>query len=220
MNGPGTDTGRAGGGPGGGAGGGPGGGAGPGGAGRPVEDRLRRAFAARAESIAVRDLRPAAPPGPHLRRTRLPGVRHLWPRRFGLPLAAAAAAAALAIGYAATTPGTPPDRRPAPATPPRPVVPAPSPHRTAPGPAPSPSEPSDGPHRTARPTGSVTPGAPPPAPPSHTPGSGSPTPQSTDPSSGTPPPTALPPSGTPSADPTGARSAPGGKGTSPSPSGG
>ncbi|GES30864.1 hypothetical protein AB0G60_08655 [Streptomyces angustmyceticus] len=211
MNGPGTDTGRA--------GGGPDGGTGPGGAGRPVEDRLRRALAARAESIAVRDLRPAAPPGPHLRRTRLPGVRHLWPRRFGLPLAAAAAAAAVAIGYAATAPGTPPDRRPAPATPPRPVVPAPSPHRTDPGPAPSPSAPSDGPHRTARPTGSVTPGAPS-APPSHTPGAGSPTPRPTDRPSGAPPSTTLPPAGTPSADPTGARSAPGGRGSTPSPSGG
>ncbi|MGW1794205.1 hypothetical protein ACWCPV_35350, partial [Streptomyces tubercidicus] len=29
---------------------------------RPVEDRLQRAFAARAESIGIRDLRPAAPP--------------------------------------------------------------------------------------------------------------------------------------------------------------
>lgn len=81
MNGPGTGFGRTGdapedrpGGGGGGAGGvgpgglGPGPGPGPGldgtASGRPVEDRLRRAFAARAESIGIRDLRPAAPRDP------------------------------------------------------------------------------------------------------------------------------------------------------------
>ncbi|RXS56170.1 hypothetical protein EST54_33855, partial [Streptomyces sioyaensis] len=91
-----------------------------------MEDRLRRALAARAESIGVRDLQPAAPPGPHLRRGRLSGLRRPWLRRFGLPLAAAAAAAAVAVGYLMTAPGGPPDR-PLPARPPSPVGPAPSP---------------------------------------------------------------------------------------------
>lgn len=81
MNGPGTGTGRTGDGP------GPDGTASV----RPVEDRLQRAFAARAESIGIRDLRPAAPPGPGPRRGRLRTPRQPWLRRFGLPLAAAAA---------------------------------------------------------------------------------------------------------------------------------
>ncbi|WP_053210217.1 hypothetical protein, partial [Streptomyces decoyicus] len=115
MNGPGTGTGRTGSGPGDGVGGS---GTGPddGTSGRPVEDRLRRALAARAESIALRDLRPAAPPGPHTRRGRLSVAGLPWLRRFGLPLAAAAAA--VVIGCLATAPGGPPDR-PSPATPPR-----------------------------------------------------------------------------------------------------
>lgn len=88
MNGPGTGTGRTGSGPGGGVGDsgtGPGGGT----SGRPVEDRLRRAFAARAESIALRDLRPAAPPAripaaagcplPSSRGCAVSGCR--WPRQ-------------------------------------------------------------------------------------------------------------------------------------------
>ncbi|WP_148593615.1 hypothetical protein [Streptomyces sp. WAC01526] len=117
MNGPGTGIGRTGDGPG---GGGDGIGSGPDAgsvAERPVEDRLRRAFTARAESIGIRDLRPAAPPGPALRRGRLLlGPRRPWLRRFGLPLAAAAAAAAVALGYLATAPDGPPDR-PQPARP-------------------------------------------------------------------------------------------------------
>ncbi|MGW5348088.1 hypothetical protein ACWERJ_35175, partial [Streptomyces sp. NPDC004050] len=35
---------------------------------RPVERRLRAALDARATSVTVRELRPAAPPGPHSRR--------------------------------------------------------------------------------------------------------------------------------------------------------
>ncbi|MGW6985266.1 hypothetical protein ACWGE1_38385, partial [Streptomyces sp. NPDC054932] len=62
---------------------------------RPVERRLRQALDARADSIDVRRLRPADPPGP--RAGRLPLVRL---RRFALPLAGlAAAAAAAGIGY-------------------------------------------------------------------------------------------------------------------------
>ncbi|WP_328731979.1 hypothetical protein OHT20_18185 [Streptomyces caniferus] len=231
MNGPGTGTGRAAGGPGDGVGPGPGtvGGPGDGGIGtgpggtaseHPMEDRLRRAFAARAESIAVRDLRPAAPPGPHTRRNRLPGMKRPWPRRFGLPLAAAAATAAVVIGYLAIAPGTPPDRRPAPATPPSPVDPAPSPTRTGSTPVPSPSHPSAGPHRTARPTGSTPPGAPVSGAP-RPPRSGSPTPRPTDQPSGGSSSTGLPPpSTTPSAGPTphgSSRAVPGNGDSSPSP---
>ncbi|REK86346.1 hypothetical protein DY245_33010, partial [Streptomyces inhibens] len=47
---------------------------------RPVEDQLRRAFAARADSIDIRDLRPAAPPGAQPRRGRLPGAKRPWLR--------------------------------------------------------------------------------------------------------------------------------------------
>ncbi|MCF3147949.1 hypothetical protein, partial [Streptomyces platensis] len=152
MNGPGTGYGRTGdapedrpGGGGGGAGGvAPGGlgrrpGPGPDAtaSGRPVEDRLRRAFAARAESIGIRDLRPAAPPRPAPRRGLL-GPRRPWLRRFGLPLAAAAAAAAVALGYLATAPDGPPDR-PLPARPPHSVDPSPDPTPTEPNTTPSPS---------------------------------------------------------------------------------
>ncbi|MFG2826447.1 hypothetical protein ACGFWI_03045 [Streptomyces sp. NPDC048434] len=222
MSGPGTSSGRAGSGPGDGAGGigamGPGGGGsgtGPGGAasGRPVEDRLRRAFAARAESIAVRDLRPAAPPGPHSRRSRLPGPQRPWLRRFGLPLAAAAATVAVVIGYLATAPGTPPDR-PVPATPPSPVAPTPTPTHTGPTPDPSPSRPSADPDRTA---GSRAPGTDPARPPHHS-RSDTPTPRPTDQPDGRPSATALPPSTTPSHAPTPQGSAGAGdSGNSPSP---
>ncbi|WP_189308708.1 hypothetical protein, partial [Streptomyces albospinus] len=97
---------------------------------RPVEARLRRAFEARARTVDVRDLRPAAPPGPHLRRRTVLTRARL--RRFALPLAAATATAALVLAYLATTPGTPPPR-PTPATPPSPVT------STPPSATPSPS---------------------------------------------------------------------------------
>ncbi|MGP9016930.1 hypothetical protein ACT1U9_00790 [Streptomyces sp. BR1] len=91
---------------------------------RPVEVRLRRAFAARAQTITVRDLRPADPPGPHLRRTAfaLPRLRGVPTRRFALPLAALATVAAVTIGYVALAPDRTPMR---PATP-GPVAPLPS----------------------------------------------------------------------------------------------
>lgn len=130
----------------------------------PVEERLRQALAARAESIGIRDLRPAAPPGPHLRRGRLSVLRRPWLRRFGLPLAAAAAAAAIAVGLLVTAPDGPPDR-PLPARPPSPVSPAPStgsdrPSAPEPSPTRPPATPTTAPappahprHRTAAPSG-------------------------------------------------------------------
>ncbi|MFE0194140.1 hypothetical protein, partial [Streptomyces sp. NPDC058989] len=81
---------------------------------RRVEERLRRALAARADSIDIRDLRPAAPPGPALRRGRPARPQRPWLRRFGLPLAAAAAAAGLALGDGTTAPDGPPVRPGAP----------------------------------------------------------------------------------------------------------
>ncbi|MFJ9612500.1 hypothetical protein [Streptomyces noursei] len=105
---------------------------------RPVEDRLRRALAARADAVDAHDLRPAAPPGPHPRRARLPRPAFLSrfrPRRLVLPLAAAAGAAALALAaHLATTPERPP-ARPLPASPPSPA--APSPGTSTPAPSPS-----------------------------------------------------------------------------------
>ncbi|MFK8911211.1 hypothetical protein, partial [Streptomyces sp. YS-3] len=94
---------------------------------RPVEARLRRALAARAQTVTVRDLRPADPPGPHRRRAPL---RRTWPRpprmrRLALPLAGLATVAAVAIGYTAVEPGGTPDHR-LPAATPGPVSPPPS----------------------------------------------------------------------------------------------
>ncbi|AWN28503.1 hypothetical protein [Streptomyces sp. NEAU-S7GS2] len=196
MNGPGTGIGRTGDGPG---GGGDGIGSGPDFGGvseRPVEDRLRRAFTARAESIGIRDLRPAAPPRPAPRRGPLSAVRRLWLRRFGLPLAAAAAAAAV-LGYLATAADGPPDR-PQPARPPHSVSPSPDSTPTGPAPTPSRSEPSAGGGRSATPSGS-----PPPATGSARPQRSLPTePSTARPSgrpSGSPSGTAPPSSATPSA---------------------
>ncbi|MFF3542453.1 hypothetical protein ACFYXD_11410 [Streptomyces platensis] len=195
MNGPGTGFGRTGDRPGdSGAGAG---GFGPGpdevASGRPVEDRLRRALAARAESIGIRDLRPAAPPRPAARRGPLSAVRRLWLRRFGLPLAAAAAAAAAVLGYLATAADGPPDR-PLPARPPHSVGPSPDPAPRTPTSRPSPSAPSpDGP-RTTAPSG-----APPTTAPARPPRD-RPTPTTTRPSgspSGTAPPASAPPADTP-----------------------
>ncbi|MFF3494592.1 hypothetical protein ACFYWS_24930 [Streptomyces sp. NPDC002795] len=78
---------------------------------RPVEQRLREALGARADSIDVRALRPARPPGPHLR--RLPRLRVLG-RRFALPVAGLATAAALVVGYVALAPESDPHRTPVP----------------------------------------------------------------------------------------------------------
>ncbi|MFG2529305.1 hypothetical protein [Streptomyces sp. NPDC048516] len=170
--------------------------------GRPVEDRLRGAFAARAESISLRDLRPAAPPGPHTRRGRLPGPMRPWLRRlrrFGLPLAAAAATAAVVIGFLATSPGS--SDRPLPATPPSPVGPTPSPSRTGPSPAPSPNRSSPAPPRTAGPSRSGTPGGIPARPPRPS-RSDTPTPRPTEEPGGDPSGTAVGPSTPPSVTPT------------------
>lgn len=125
---------------------------------RPVEERLRRAFTARAESIDIRDLRPAAPPGPQPRRGRSAGAQRPWLRRFALPLAAAAAVAAAVLGYVATKTDGPADRPVPPANSPSPVGPSPSPTPTASTPEPTPSGPSDSPHRAAEPSHSQTPG--------------------------------------------------------------
>ncbi|MEU1075771.1 MULTISPECIES: hypothetical protein [unclassified Streptomyces] len=126
---------------------------------RPVEVRLRRALAARAQTVTVRDLRPADPPGPHLRRTAL---LRSWPptpgsRRLALPLAALATAAAVAIGYLAVEPGGAPDHPLPAATPgpvsPGPVSPHPSPHPSrAESPRPEPSTPPTKARRPARPS--------------------------------------------------------------------
>ncbi|MGX1755781.1 hypothetical protein ACWIG5_02495 [Streptomyces lydicus] len=223
MNGPGTRTGGADGGIGGrgGSGTGPGPGPGPDGAtsGRPVEDRLRGAFAARAESIVLRDLRPAAPPGPHTRGGRLPGPMRPWLRRFGLPLAAAAATAAVVIGFLTAAPGAP--ERPLPATPPSPVGPAPSPSSgTGPSPVPSPSHPSRVPPRTAGPSRSATPNGTPVPPPRPSPTDTS-TPRPPAEPGGGPARTTAAPSTPPSATPTtrrgSTRAAPGRGGTPSSP---
>ncbi|MFJ7586563.1 hypothetical protein ACIQZO_04015 [Streptomyces sp. NPDC097617] len=87
---------------------------------RPVERRLRQALDARADSIDVRRLRPAAPPGSRAGRLRAVGLR-----RFALPLAGLAAAAAAGVGYLLLAPD------PAPG----PVLPATPPRITAPGPS-------------------------------------------------------------------------------------
>lgn len=191
--------------------------------GRPVEDRLRGAFAARAESITLRDLRPAAPPGPHTRRGRLPGPLRPWLRRlrrlrrYGLPLAAAAATAAVVIGFLATAPSA--SDRPLPATPPRPVGPAPSPSPTGLSPAPSASHPSRVPSRTAGPYGSGEPSRIPDRPPRPS-RPGIPTPRQTEEPGSAPSGTTVTPPTTPSATPTPRRAthaAPGTGAISPSP---
>ncbi|MFI5664486.1 hypothetical protein [Streptomyces sp. NPDC051684] len=104
---------------------------------RPVEQRLREALAVRADSVTVRALRPARPPGPQLR--RLPRLRDIR-RRFALPVAGLATAAALAVGYVALSPD--PDQGPS-RTPVPPAAPSssPAPDRSQ-TPSPAPSTPS------------------------------------------------------------------------------
>ncbi|MFE9403272.1 hypothetical protein ACFYNY_16010 [Streptomyces sp. NPDC006530] len=114
---------------------------------RPVERRLRAALAARADSIAPGDLRPADPPGRPLRRAPLARLRR---RRFALPLAALATAAAIAAGWFTLAPG-PDVRRPLPAGSPGPVEPPPTqgpPTLVPPTPTPAPAEPPAAPSRT------------------------------------------------------------------------
>ncbi|MER7822269.1 hypothetical protein ABTX85_06855 [Streptomyces sp. NPDC096097] len=100
---------------------------------RPVERRLREALDARAEGIDVRQLRPAEPPGAHLGRLPMAGLR-----RFALPLAGlVAAAAVVGIGYLVLAPGPAPGPV-LPATPPRITAPGPSSeHPSSPAPRPS-----------------------------------------------------------------------------------
>ncbi|WP_314247694.1 hypothetical protein [Streptomyces sp. DSM 40907] len=121
---------------------------------RPVERRLRQALDARADSIDVRRLRPAEPPGAHLGRLPMAGLR-----RFALPLAGLAAAAAAGIGYLLLAPDASPGPG-LPATPPRITTPGPSPQDpTSPGPRPSGSG-RPTPSVSSPPTGSVSPSVP------------------------------------------------------------
>ncbi|MEB8343803.1 hypothetical protein [Streptomyces endophyticus] len=113
---------------------------------RPVEQRLREALAVRADSVTVRALRPARPPGPQLR--RLPRLRDLG-RRYALPVAGLATAAALAVGYVALAPESDPDRAPVPpaapsssTVPDRSPTPSPSPPAPSGSAVPSPATPS------------------------------------------------------------------------------
>ncbi|MEU6844880.1 hypothetical protein ABZ930_23715 [Streptomyces sp. NPDC046716] len=106
---------------------------------RPVERRLHEALAARADGITVRSLRPAEPPGPHLR--RLPLLHH-GRRRWALALAGLATAAALVIGL--LTRDADPHRTPAPpAAPSAPADPDESPTPRPSSPPPSGASPSD-----------------------------------------------------------------------------
>ncbi|MFJ3876287.1 hypothetical protein ACIPW5_02365 [Streptomyces sp. NPDC090077] len=110
---------------------------------RPVERRLREALEARAEEVTVRSLRPADPPGPHLRRL---SVRSLWLRRGGWALAGVSGLAAAALAGYLVLGG--PDQRPVrpepPAAPPElgPTGPSVSPRPSAPSSSPAPSSPS------------------------------------------------------------------------------
>ncbi|MFG3280882.1 hypothetical protein [Streptomyces sp. NPDC048111] len=143
-------------------------GSGTDGPGRPVVERLRGALAARADSITVTDLRPADPPGPHLRRTPLSALRR---RRFVWPLAGLATAAAVAVGWFTLAPG--PEQRPLPATSPGPVEPPPTPETSG-----TPSVvPSSAPRRTPaadRPKGPGAGPTPDPASPPRPPSAGAP----------------------------------------------
>ncbi|WP_053689149.1 hypothetical protein [Streptomyces sp. WM6372] len=129
---------------------------------RPVERRLRQALDARAAGITVRELRPADPPGLHVR--RLPAARlRLNLRRFALPLAGLATAAAAVAGYLVLGPD------PSPA---RPVPPASPPEITGPGPTPGSPAGTGSPHPSvapSSPTPPTTPGTRSPQPPGPTP---------------------------------------------------
>ncbi|MFJ3913948.1 hypothetical protein [Streptomyces vinaceus] len=165
---------------------------------RTVEHRLRQALDARAAGITVRELRPAEPPGLHVR--RLPAARlRVSLRRYALPLAGLAAAAAAVAGYLVLGPSASPVRPVPPASPPEIPGPGPSPDpgtgTGTPDPSVTPSPiTSPGPGaRTARPPGATpTPsGAHSPVPPSRSPApsatpSSSPVRSSPPPSTGAP----------------------------------
>ncbi|MET8752068.1 hypothetical protein ABZW32_18485 [Streptomyces sp. NPDC004667] len=106
---------------------------------RPVERLLREALTARAQEITVVTLRPADPPGPHLRRLSL---RTPWVRRSAWTLAGLSGLAAAALaGFLLLGPD--------PAAP-RPVPPASPPEFTSP-------TPSGSPRPSAPPSASVSP---------------------------------------------------------------
>ncbi|MFD4243356.1 hypothetical protein ACFWP3_17420 [Streptomyces sp. NPDC058525] len=115
---------------------------------RRVEGRLRAALDARAAGITVRELRPADPPGPHVR--RFPALRL---RRLGLPLAGLAAAAAAVVGYLVLAPDPAPVRPVPPAAPPEIGPPTPTPTPSSPAPSVSPGAGSEpGPDPSASPS--------------------------------------------------------------------
>ncbi|MFE2148135.1 hypothetical protein ACFXA3_41585 [Streptomyces sp. NPDC059456] len=146
---------------------------------RLVERRLRQALDARAAGVTIRGLRPADPPGPHVRRLHAAWLRPDL-RRYALPLAGLAAAAAAVAGYLVLGPD---------ASPARPVPPASPPEFTGPGPTPGSG------------TGTPTPSVQPSPPPSRSPGTRpaqapSPTPTPSGPHSARPS-TSRTPSGSP-----------------------
>ncbi|GAA3373874.1 hypothetical protein [Streptomyces racemochromogenes] len=171
---------------------------------RPVERRLRQALEARAEEVTVVSLRPADPPGPHLRRL---SPRALWLRRGAWTLAGVSGLAAAALAGYLVLGG--PDQRPV-----RPEPPAAPPEL-------SPTDPSGSPAPSVSPSASVPPGA------SSVPagsGTGTGTPSPTPPASTSTAPVRPPRSAPPATVPAGGSATPvpsGGAGTptgSPSPS--
>ncbi|MFF4318158.1 hypothetical protein [Streptomyces sp. NPDC001568] len=161
---------------------------------RPVEYRLRQALAARADEVTVIGLRPADPPGPHLRRL---SVRALWRRRSTWAFVGLSGLAAAALaGYLVLGPDTVAPRPVPPAAPPELTSPSPTP---TPKPTPTPSRPSTSPAPGAVPSPSASPSGqvgPSRMPPSGTAGSGSsPVPSrapATTPANSVPPSTASP----------------------------
>ncbi|MFD3874728.1 hypothetical protein [Streptomyces sp. NPDC058623] len=129
---------------------------------RPVEHRLRQALAARADEVTVIGLRPADPPGPHLRRL---SVRALWRRRSTWALVGLSGLAAAALaGYLVLGPDTVAPRPVPPAAPPELTSPSPNPSPSPPPtststskPTPSPSRPSTSPAPGGAPSPSATP---------------------------------------------------------------
>ncbi|GAA0286688.1 hypothetical protein GCM10010302_26230 [Streptomyces polychromogenes] len=160
---------------------------------RPVERRLRQAMEARAAQVTVVSLRPADPPGPHLKATRVRLRRPAWAFAGLSGLAAAALAGYLLLG-----PDEVPSRPVPPAAPPE-LTPLPSPSPSvSPAPSAVPSEPpsqSPGPRATPVPTppgSSARPSRPASAPPStHAPAQGSAVPSAGS-GAGLPPVTAVP----------------------------
>ncbi|MFE3760875.1 hypothetical protein ACFXPI_03800 [Streptomyces sp. NPDC059104] len=115
---------------------------------RPVERLLREALTARAQEVTIVTLRPADPPGPHLRRLSL---RTPWVRRSAWTLAGLSGLAAALAGFLLLGPD--------PAAP-RPVPPASPPEFTSPTPSGSP-RPSEPPSASVSPPPSPAPSRPP-----------------------------------------------------------